>query len=270
MPARNTLMRPVVFHWPAVVMTVCGLFGCLATLTVTVRAQDQPGEHPLLPAIRLAQQSLQALQSVKDYEATFTKREWVSQQFVSQRMTLKFREQPFSVYMKFGEPNAGREILFVAGQNQNQLLAREASGLASLVGTVSLPLNDSKVTAENRHPITEMGMRRLVELMIERWQNEAQYGEIEVNFYPNAKMGNVACEAIEVSHPTPRKQFPFHVTRLYLDKATRYPVRVENFGFPRNSNEPPPLIEEYTYTDVRVNLGFTDADFDRRNRNYSF
>lgn len=243
---------------------------CWLVSTAAFAQQQQPAEHPLAPAIRMARDSLHRLDAVKDYDATFTKREWVGQQFVAQRMYMKLREQPFSVYLKFGEPNEGREILFVQGKNQNQLLAREASGLASLIGTVSLSMNDPKVTAENRHPISDMGMRRMIELLIEQWERESRYGEIDVKYYPNARIGEMSCEAIEATHPVPRKEFPYHVSRVYFDKETRFPIRIENFGFPRRPNEPPPLIEEYTFNNIRVNRGFTDADFDRRNQQYSF
>ena len=248
---------------------------CLPALLVllgaaVLPAQETPPEHPLVPAIRLAQESLQALSSVRDYQATFTKREWVGTQFVAQQMAMKLREQPFSVYLHFDKPNAGREILFVQGRNQNKLLAHEGSGLKSLVGTISLAIDDESVKAENRHPITDMGMRRMVQLLIEQWEYESKYGEIDAKYYPDARIGNQLCEAVEATHPRPRKQFRYHVTRLYLDKKTRFPIRIENYGFPRTENETPPLIEEYTFSDVRVNLGLTDADFDTRNPAYSF
>ncbi|MCA8993215.1 MAG: DUF1571 domain-containing protein [Planctomycetaceae bacterium] len=261
----SILLRAVSTGFPCLMVACCWLME-----TAAFAQQQQPAEHPLAPAIRMARDSLQRLDAVKDYDATFTKREWVGQQFVAQRMYMKLREQPFSVYLKFGEPNEGREILFVQGKNQNQLLAREASGLASLIGTVSLPMNDPKVTAENRHPISDMGMRRMIELLIEQWERESRYGEIDVKYYPNARIGEMACEAIEATHPVPRKEFPYHVSRVYFEKETRYPIRVENFGFPRRPNEPPPLIEEYTFSNIHVNRGFTEADFDRRNQNYSF
>ena len=34
--------------------------------------------------------------------------------------------------------------------------------------------------------------------------------------------------------------------------------------------EKPELIEEYTYLNLKINNGFTDADFDTKNPNYSF
>jgi hypothetical protein len=44
---------------------------------------------------------------------------------------------------------------------------------------------------------------------------------------------------------------------------------MEQWGFPVGGSEPP-LIEEYTYTDIKTNVGLTDSDFDVRNRKYHF
>lgn len=243
------------------------LIFCLACSTYS---QDQPKEHPLIPAIKMAKQSLAIMQQVNDYECQFTRRELVRNQLVSHTALLRLRHQPFSVYMKFQQPSPGREVLYVAGKNQGKLLAHEASGLSSLVGTVSLSVNSPTVMAETRHPITELGMKRLLELVIQQWELESKYGEIDVKYYPNAKMGNAQCEVLEASHPRPRKQFKFHLTRLFIDKQTRLPVRVENYGFPPAPGQKPVLLEEYTYTNVKVNNGLKDSDFDQRNPKYSF
>ncbi len=231
---------------------------------------EQAAEHPLIPAIRLAEQSYQTLRQITDYEATVIKQELVNGRLLTQRMALRLREEPFSVYLKYEEPNAGREILFVRGQNNDQLLAREATGLTSLVGTVSLAIDSPQVMAENRHVITDLGMRRLLEIVITQWNLESKFGEVDVKYYPNAKMGNADCEVIEVTHPRPRKQFLFHMTRLFLEKQSRLPIRIENYGFPTQAGQPAQLVEEYTYVNVRTNSGLTAADFDPRNPRYSF
>ena len=44
----------------------------------------------------------------------------------------------------------------------------------------------------------------------------------------------------------------------------------ELYGWPTQAGGQPPLVEEYTYRDVRVNVGLTDADFDPENPNYNF
>lgn len=235
-----------------------------------VFSQETQQEHPLIPALRLARQSQKVLDQVNDYEATLIKRERIDGNLIGQRIAMKLRKSPFSVYMKYERPNAGRQILYVEGQNQNQLLAREASGLTSLIGTVSLPIDSPQVMAENRHPITDVGMHRMIEMVIEQWELESKYGEIDVQFYPQAKMGNAECEVIETTHPRPRRQFKYHLSRVFIEKQSRLPIRIENYGFPQQANTPAPLLEEYTYLNVRTNVNLTAADFDRANRNYSF
>jgi outer membrane lipoprotein-sorting protein len=126
------------------------------------------------------------------------------------------------------------------------------------------------VLSQSRHSITDIGLRNLVRRMIDRWEQESKYGECDVKYYAQAKLGERACLVIECFHPHPRQQFRFQISRLFIDKETNLPVRVENYGFPSRAGEKPPLIEEYTYTNVRTNVGLTDRDFDPKNPAYQF
>lgn len=254
--------------------SACMIIVILGAAPACVQAQNpeaaQQREHPLVPALQLLKQSYQVVLQLNDYEATLIKQELVNNQMISQRIRMRTKDKPFSIYLQYEEPHPGREVLFVLGQNDNQMLVHDAAGLTSLVGTLSIAVDSPQALAENRHMITDMGMKRLLELLITQWELESKYGESEVKFYPSAKMGNAECEVIENSHPRPRKQFPFHMTRIFLEKHTRLPIRIENYGFPAQPNQQAPLIEEYTYVNVKTNLGLTAADFDRRNQNYSF
>jgi len=240
--------------------------------TAATPTQEQPvvDEHPLIPAIRLAEHSLASMATVRDYQALIARQELVNGELVKESMQLKFREEPFSVYLLFGGANAGREVLYVEGRNDNKLIAHEGSGLASFIGTISLSPDSPQVTKQSRHKITEIGLRNMLGALIDRWKEEAKYGEIDVKYYHDARIGERQCLAIEASHPRPRKQFKFHITRLYIDKESDIAVRLENWGFPARPNGKPVLVEEYTYSNVKTNVGFTDADFDRNNPAYRF
>ena len=239
--------------------------------TAAESSTPQAQEHPLKDAIRLAQSSLESLQPVQDYEATLTKRELVGNQIVEHAMQIRFREEPFSVYLKFVDANAGREVMYVEGKYQNKILAHEGPGsLKSLVGTVALSPESDEVRSESRHSITDIGLRNMLKMIIGRWEEESKYGECEVQYYPQAKLNQRECLVIECTHPRPRKQFKFHISRLFIDKETKLPVRSENYGFPVQPNAKPPLLEEYTYSDLRTNVQLTDRDFDRNNPAYRF
>jgi hypothetical protein len=86
----------------------------------------------------------------------------------------------------------------------------------------------------------------------------------------NAKVDGRPCIFLELVHPVPRRQFEFHVLRLFVDEEAKIPIRCERYDWPEQAGGAPELVEEYTYLDVKLNNGFTDADFDPRNPSYAF
>lgn len=229
-----------------------------------------PENHPYVPVLKLAGVAQAAVDKVQDYQGVLTKREFIGNKLHTQQMEIKVRHEPFSVYLKFREPFAGREVLYVEGQNENKMLAHEGSGITSLIGTISLPLDSREAMKDNKYPINMIGMSNMISKLTETWTYETQFGECDVKYYPNAQLGNVPCRVVETSHPQARRQFRFSLVRLYMDKETNLPIRCECYGFPMQAGEKAPLLEEYTYTNLRVNVGLRDFDFDRQNPSYQF
>jgi hypothetical protein len=60
------------------------------------------------------------------------------------------------------------------------------------------------------------------------------------------------------------------MTRLYVAKDNRLPVRVEQFDFPAKTGAQPAILEQYTYLNVKANVGLKDIDFDVENPAYDF
>jgi hypothetical protein len=165
---------------------------------------------------------------------------------------------------------SGREVIYVAGQNDGNLIAHEAKGLKALVGAVNLKPNSPMAMQGNRYPITEVGLLNLTRRLIEVGESDRKYGECEVEEYPNAKINNRTATCIQVKHPTPRKNFRYHLARIYIDDEMNIPIRFEAYDWPKAQGGQPLLLEEYTYVNVKLNVGLTDADFDPRNPNYKF
>lgn len=243
----------------------------VAVFSAPLAAQEKDGkrEHPLVPAIRIAKAAHKKIRDIGDYQAELTKKEVVGRRALTQKARVKIRHKPFSVYMYFMEPNHGREVIYIDGANDGHLLAHDA-GIASIVGTVKLLPDSSMAMDGNRYPITKIGIENMTEAIIRQWEEETQWGEVDVKYYNNARIGDIACRVVESTHPEPRKQFRFKTTRLWIDKKTNLPIRVEQYGFPRKPKAKPPLVEQYTYLNVRPNLGLTDRDFDKDNPRYSF
>jgi hypothetical protein len=231
-------------------------------------------EHPLTNALKVARESQKALEGVKDYRANFYKKEMVRRTMIPHDMQIKFRAEPFSVYLKFLRTHQGREVLYVAGKNNGKLMAHEGSGIKSIVGTLSLVPTSREAMAEGRYPITEIGMHKMLDGVVRQWEVESKFGEIKVDHYEEAELettaGKVKCDAFVSQHPQPRNEFKFQKTVLYIDKATRYPVRVEQYDFPQKPGGEPLLVEEYTYSNIEANVDLTDRDFDPKNPQYKF
>lgn len=240
-----------------------------AIRSVFAAGEDDPDEHPLVPAIRLAEQARDVSAQVKDYTAILSKRELIGRKLVDQQMRIKFRREPFSVYLYFDKPSAGREVLYVEGENGGKLQVHEG-GFASIAGTFSFLPTDQKVMAENRYPITEIGLHRMLEVVIEQWKKELEADDVEVRYYPNARIREQPCRVIESNHRTQSTESKYYLTRLYIDKETTLPVRVEQYGWPTVKGGEPPLVELYMYQKIRPTAGLGDMDFSTKNRQYKF
>ncbi len=225
--------------------------------------------HPLAPGLQMAGDSLEALDSIQDYTATFHKNEMVGRKRITQRMSLKLREKPFSVYLRFEAPEEGREVIYVDGQNDGDLLVHE-TGLTSLIGTIGLNPKGSKAMEEARYPVTMIGMRTMLDQVVAQWQSEIAMTDIKVRYFPNAKVDDVECRVFESSHAQKGSGIKFHMTRLYVAKENQMPVRVEQFDFPAKTGAQPAIIEQYTYSNVKTNVGLKDIDFDTENPAYEF
>ncbi|MEP3481406.1 MAG: DUF1571 domain-containing protein [Fuerstiella sp.] len=244
----------------------------MSVLSASVFAQERPAqakEHPLVPAIRFTETCLGRVEAFPGYEATFYKREIIGRSVVNQKMKLKIRHSPFSVYLYFQEPSAGREVLYVEGKNNGKLIAHE-SGLLSLAGSMELSPTDPMALKESRYPITEAGIAKAIRQLLVEWKRETKYGETDVKYYKDAKLGSMTCRVIESSHPQPRKQFTYHKVQLWINDADGIPVRIRKYGFPARAGQEAPIIEDYTFTDINTSVRLTDVDFDRNNSKYSF
>jgi hypothetical protein len=233
-------------------------------------AADAAGEHPLKPAIKLAKEAREAAKELKSYRALFTKQEMVKGRMFGSQMQMKFRSEPMSGYLRFVNPeHNGREVLFVEGRNNGQMLAHD-TGLKAIVGTVALDPNGEMALAEARYPVTRIGLEKLADGVAAQWEREAAFGESDVKYYPEAKLGERPVLVIESTHPVKRNQFRSAITRLWIDKETRLPVRVQQYDFPPTPGGKPVLVEDYTYTNIDPDVELTENDFDARNPSYQF
>lgn len=234
---------------------------------------ENEDEHPLQPAIKWAREGLTSLEQIQDYSATFVKRERINGKLNDyEQMFIKVRHKPFSIYMYFLLPSdlKGQEVIYVEGRNNGNMWAHTVGFRDKVVGTLSLPPTGMIAMTGQRYPITEAGVLNLTRRLIEVGEYDMQFGECEVKFIKGAKINNRVCTCIQVVHPEPRKEFLFHLARIFVDDELNIPIRYEAHDWPSEKGGKPELIEEYTYLNLKLNNGFTDLDFDIKNPNYKF
>lgn len=236
-------------------------------------AADIVAEPPIRRALRAIEECQARYETVRDYVCTFTKRERVNGHLTPLNvMTMKVRTQPQSVYLKFRQPRAraGREAIYIAGRNDGKLLAHDV-GLGRLIaGTLWLDPTGPRAMEGCRHPITHAGIGPLLETLEQRWSTELDPAESLVEFRDGLDVGSRPCTCIATTHPHERPDFMFHQVRVFIDRELGLPIRFEAYDWPSSPTAAPELVEEYAYTDLKLNVGLGDVDFDVSNVDYAF
>ena len=249
----------------ASVFAVAGLAqppGNIMPASQTIPAPTPP------PADRGAQLLADARASftrVKDYMGTLVKEERVAGQLQpEQYIMLRVRQQPFSVYLKWTGPKAfeGQEAYYISGKNDNKLRAK-TTGLAGMVGFVSLEPTDPRALKQSRHAITETGIGHLIETLSRGYERDRQAGpgQVQVSFR-DFMFQQKQVSGMETLHRVNNGQSYCYRTLVYFDKQTKLPVRFEAYDWPTNGGpQGGEKLECYSYIDLKFNVGLTDAAF---------
>lgn len=247
-----------------------------------VPAKPAVAPHPLDRALSFAQESLEMIRSdVYDYTARMAKRERINGTLSKTsfmdikircpRVTPQGQQTPFSIYMKFLQPrdSAGREVLWVDGVNNGNLLAHQPGGLIGM-RTFELSPTGMMAMQGQRYPIYEAGLENMIVKLIEKATRDRAAGMCEVTYRDGLTMNKRACSLIEVVHQEKRAPFEFHKAQVLIDDELNLPVRYTSYDWPKAPGAKPEILEQYTYINVKLNVGLTDKDFDPSNSAYVF
>jgi len=257
-----------------------GAFGPEAgsTADISPRTSDggaaAAGSHALAPALETLRKAEAHLENnVRDYSAVLVRRERTGAKLgPRQSLRIKIRHKPFSVYVCALEPESqkGDEAIYVEGENEGKLLGHTTGVMGKMLGTLRLDPQGTLAMQNQRYPITEMGVLNFCRRLIRTLEEDLNYEECEVKLLPGQKVNERACTAVEIIHPVRREHFRFHLARVLVDDELKTPIRHESYDWPQKPGAEPEIIEEYTYTDIKLNPGLTDGDFDPRNPEYGF
>jgi hypothetical protein len=159
----------------------------------------------------------------------------------------------------------GRKVLYVAGANNGKMLARKGGTRFNYVTIKLDPLGDTALE-ETPVPITDLGFDVQTASIIDLLENDIKQDPLgentKVTFYKAAKVSGRLSTRISVVHEKQSAGLEFHRAEVFIDNELRVPIRIEAYGWPTVAGKQPPLLAEYTYTKLQLNVGLTDADFD--------
>jgi hypothetical protein len=243
-------------------------------------AKEQAASATREAILQLTQEGYDRIQNeIQDYTCVLVKRERVARTLrdyeyivakVRHERRVDGRLVPFSIYLKFLAPEdvKGREVLYVAGQNDGKLIARKGGLRFAYVTTEVDPTSDVALR-DNRYPITEFGFENLVRRFIEHAEGSS-LDDCTIDLLEGSKVDGRSCLGIQITKNRRTDEAQFYFARVYIDQELQIPIHYEAFDWPATAEAEPRLLEQYTFRNVRLNVGLTDADFKRDNPAYGF
>jgi len=216
-------------------------------------------------ALRLLELAEERYAEVQDYTAILLARERVAGALTPEQAILLKFGRPFSVYMRWMDgPSQGREGIFVAGSWDDRFLVQEKQGVARFI-TAAISPRHPRVFQFGRHPVTDVGIGRLLQIIGEDARRAARNGVLTVLDRGVQSVASRPVQVVEGILPAdPSVGYYCHRVVLSFDFESRLPIRAVIYDW---SDQ---LVEEYTYTQLRLNPGLTTRDFDPENPEYGF
>jgi hypothetical protein len=191
-----------------------------------------------------------AYDKIDGYTCTFRKQEaFEGVSRPAEVMEMKFRK-PHTVHLVWQNGILrNRQVLYDARSNGGKILVYTGN-LPAFHKVFRLTLDSVEVTRENRHSISQIGMGYLCVRLNEQFEQERKAGKPETKY--------TGLETVDG-----RKTW--HVARTLEDGGRRewnidvellLPTRVATFD---KEGKP---VETYSYSDVKINPGLKDEDFD--------
>src|SRR5205085_11835698 len=114
-----------------------------------------------------------------------------------------------------------------------------------------------------RHKVTDAGIGNLIERCARGWAVERKWKQTQVRIGTFTFVKR-KCTRVELTHPTRAGgKFKHHRNVVYFDQQTGLPIRIENYDWPANPGERPPLAEVFSYVNLRLNAKLPDDVFER-------
>lgn len=234
------------------------------------------GRTALLMSAMLLERGIAGFESVPDYTATFFRRERVDGELRDPEvMQVKVRHKPFGVYMKWHAGDKGREVLYVDGMHDDEMLVR-LGGVKKIIGTLKLDPAGERAMKESRYPVTDAGLLNLAKKVLEYRRSELKSKTpLKCRMFDDQTISDRDCYCFVIDYPNKTVSQDYRKSVIFIDKEWLVPICVQNFGWPGESTtaagadlDKETVVEDYRFSNIRLEQKLADAEFDRNNERY--
>jgi len=222
------------------------------------------GGQPVRPdALQILLSMRDSYKSVNSYTAVLVKGEpKAGKNNAEQQIFVKFKK-PFKVYMKWtGDRYAGREVLYVQGENNDKLLAKPDGFLGAILKLVRLP--STHRSDGSKHTVRDVGIGKLVESILDITLKAKESNDLRLVCHGVVVRNGRKAYQIERFLPQEKDCYEYKRVVIYVDAATRLPL--EAYAYDKNGR----LSEFCAYKIIKLNPKIADAEFKVDNKEYGF
>ncbi len=206
-------------------------------------------------------------ESIIDYTCVFRKKELLNGKLTHvQGAKVKFRDKGDSVFMHwFENPDKARRVIYVEdkwnkGGKPAALCEPEGAIARMLVSSIAMPIHGPDAKAASRRTIDQFGFEKALDLIIKYSEMAKENGELELSYIGQAKVGGRETYVFERLLPYTGEDgvYPDRLLVYHLDKETLMPLSCASYADEKKEQ----LLGRYEYTDVKLNVGLSEADFE--------
>ncbi len=200
--------------------------------------------------------------------ATFHKRERLGGRLEEQNvMLLKVRREPMAVYMRWQQPDPGREAIWQANADDAQILVHPGGWKRKFAPLVKVDPYGARAAEGGRRPIDTSGpwhfSDRLITIVKAQKPDAVDVTLDEHPLYASQ------CHRFTLLR-TSTEGGDFHKAVIYIEKDRLLPIGFDMYSPPAEDSTTPVLEESYAYANLELDPSIEEIEFSTTNPKYQY
>lgn len=206
----------------------------------------------------LLEKCVTSYSTIQDYTCTFHKIELVEDELIEEKDILYKFMKPLCFYLKW---LSGSEAIYAQGKYNNKLKFHSGNIFGFIV--FSLDPKGNLAMKDNRHSILEAHIGHIINIMETNLNQAKANNELTCTFEGQEIIDKRKTLLFKSIFPE-SKNYYGHIIYINIDNELYLPIKITVYGWEME------LLEMYHFSNIKVNIGLSDVDFDVDNPDYDF